>query len=185
MHTGSIIQPQACFDYQASQLAKAITAFKFQGSSSHRPMSPHASRVHSQKQTYEKSVLFVPVKTEELGWDEHGLYWNGTYAYPVHQIYDKEGSPIGRRRKGPQGYRFEEYYGNKKPRRPSTSSHMDDTVEEASVRLEEPAPARILGYNRASNPDRMSKSTSKSPPSATRTKPLLPPLSQSLSVALA
>ena len=105
------------------------------------------------EQQYEKSVLFVPVKTEELGWDEHGLYWNGTYAYPVHQIYDKEGQPIGRRRKGPAGYRFEEYYHNKKPRRSalslsSSSSSAaavtaDDTVEEASVRLEEPAPARI------------------------------------------
>lgn len=94
------------------------------------------------EQQYEKSVLFVPVRTEELGWDEHGLYWNGTYAYPVHQIYDKEGSPIGRRRKGPQGYRFEEYYENKKPRR-SSSSTTDEGVEEASVRLDEPAPARI------------------------------------------
>ncbi|KAJ1033917.1 hypothetical protein NDA16_000125 [Ustilago loliicola] len=97
------------------------------------------------EQQYEKTVLFVPVKTEELGWEEHGLYWNGTYAYPVHQIYDREGQPIGRRRKGPQGYRFEEYYENKKPRRSSSSqqaSTSDDMeVEEASVRLDEPAPA--------------------------------------------
>ncbi|SPO28613.1 uncharacterized protein UTRI_04491 [Ustilago trichophora] len=100
---------------------------------------PHYSSAIPEQQ-YEKSVLFVPVKTEELGWDEHGLYWNGTYAYPVHQIYDKEGRPIGRRRKGPSGYRFEEYYDNKKPRRCSQS---EDAVEEASVRLEEPAPARI------------------------------------------
>ncbi|GAC74160.1 hypothetical protein PANT_10c00033 [Moesziomyces antarcticus T-34] len=135
---------------KASQLAKAHHRVQVPRIIITPPDEPARFSSALPEQTYEKSVLFVPVKTEELGWDEHGLYWNGTYAYPVHQIYDKEGSPIGRRRKGPQGYRFEEYYGNKKPRRPSTSSHMDDTVEEASVRLEEPAPARIQGYNRAS-----------------------------------
>ncbi|UTT89279.1 hypothetical protein NDA17_000174 [Ustilago hordei] len=97
------------------------------------------------EQRFEKAVLFVPVKTEELGWEEHGLYWNGTYAYPVHQIYDREGQPIGRRRKGPQGYRFEEYYEDKKPRRSSssqqTSASDEMEVEEAVVRLDEPAPA--------------------------------------------
>ncbi|SOV06953.1 uncharacterized protein UDID_05773 [Ustilago sp. UG-2017a] len=97
------------------------------------------------EQRFEKAVLFVPVKTEELGWEEHGLYWNGTYAYPVHQIYDREGQPIGRRRKGPQGYRFEEYYENKKPRRSSSSQQASASdemeVEEAVVRLDEPAPA--------------------------------------------
>ncbi|KAJ9473961.1 hypothetical protein PHBOTO_004050 [Pseudozyma hubeiensis] len=121
------------------------------------PDAPPQYSTSVPEQQYEKSVLFVPVKTEELGWDEHGLYWNGTYAYPVHQIYNKEGQPIGRRRKGPQGYRFEEYYDNKKPCRgssshPSASSSSssspssaaaDDTVEEASVRLDEPAPQRI------------------------------------------
>ncbi|EST08027.1 hypothetical protein PSEUBRA_002422 [Kalmanozyma brasiliensis GHG001] len=93
------------------------------------------------EQQYEKSVLFVPVKTEELGWDEHGLYWNGTYAYPVHQIYNKQGRPIGRRRRGPAGYRFEEYY-TQTPQSSSPSSTSDDAVE-AKVRLDEPAPARI------------------------------------------
>ncbi|GAC92476.1 hypothetical protein PHSY_000029 [Pseudozyma hubeiensis SY62] len=120
------------------------------------PDAPPQYSTSVPEQKYEKSVLFVPVKTEELGWDEHGLYWNGTYAYPVHQIYNKEGQPIGRRRKGPHGYRFEEYYDNKKPRRGSSphssasssssspsSAAADDTVEEASVRLEEPAPQRI------------------------------------------
>ncbi|CBQ68410.1 conserved hypothetical protein [Sporisorium reilianum SRZ2] len=111
------------------------------------PDTPPSYSASVPEQQYEKSVLFVPVKTEELGWDEHGLYWNGTYAYPVHQIYDKEGQPIGRRRKGPHGYRFEEYYHNKRPRRSAPSSSMltpaagEDTVEEASVRLDEPAPA--------------------------------------------
>ncbi|KIS68215.1 uncharacterized protein UMAG_15083 [Mycosarcoma maydis] len=118
------------------------------------PDAPPQYSTSIPEQQYEKSVLFVPVKTEELGWDEHGLYWNGTYAYPVHQIYNKEGQPIGRRRKGPHGYRFEEFYDNKKPRHTSsyTSSGSpeatsmaaaDDTVEEAIVRLEEPAPQRI------------------------------------------
>lgn len=105
------------------------------------------------EQRYEKSVLFVPVKTEELGWDEHGLYWNGTYAYPVHEIYDKEGHPIGRRRKGPSGYRFEEYYDNKKLRRANVAAalHGEDAVEEAIVRLDEPAPARIEKVTRAAD----------------------------------
>ncbi|TKY89929.1 hypothetical protein EX895_001227 [Sporisorium graminicola] len=120
------------------------------------PDAPPSYSCSVPEQQYEKSVLFVPVKTEELGWDEHGLYWNGTYAYPIHQIYDKEGQPIGRRRKGPHGYRFEEYYHNKTPRRSalasSSSSSLstttsaaaaEDTVEEACVRLEEPAPARV------------------------------------------
>lgn len=120
---------------------------------------PHYSSSIPEQQ-YEKSVLFVPVKTEELGWDEHGLYWNGTYAYPVHQIYNKQGMPIGRRRKGPQGYRFEEYYDNKQPRRCSSqasssfsSALLDDTVEEANVRLEEPAPARIEKLASAAVPE--------------------------------
>ncbi|PWZ03664.1 hypothetical protein BCV70DRAFT_209899 [Testicularia cyperi] len=136
------------------------------------------------EQLYDKAVLFVPVKTEELGWDEHGLYWNGTYAYPIHNIYDKEGQPIGRRRKGPLGYRFEEYYEGKKPRRrfgaPRTPEEIEameseildpfmeaetGDVEEASVCLHEPAPAR----------GSTSDSSEPQPPTQTRSTELIEP----------
>jgi hypothetical protein len=81
------------------------------------------------RQVYDKAVLFVPVATGELGWVEGGVYWNGTYAYAMRQIYDTEGRAIGRRRNGPTGCRFEEYYAHAAPR------------AEACVSLAEPVPA--------------------------------------------
>ncbi|PWN53581.1 hypothetical protein IE53DRAFT_359888 [Violaceomyces palustris] len=88
-----------------------------------RPMNGHKYSTPVPDQRYEKGVLFVPVKTEELGWDENGLYWNGTYAYPINDIYDDEGGVIGRRRNGPDGYRFVELYdGQTKPVRYATTN---------------------------------------------------------------
>ena len=142
--SSSMVRTKPVLTIDASNLAKPATlSFVIPTIRITPPDEPPRYSSAIPEQQYEKTVLFVPVKTEELGWDEHGLYWNGTYAYPVHQIYDKEGVPIGRRRKGPHGYRFEEYYDNKKPRRCSQPALSEDTVEEASVRLEEPAPARI------------------------------------------
>ncbi|KAN0061201.1 hypothetical protein ACQY0O_006936 [Thecaphora frezii] len=115
------------------------------------------------EQTYDKAVLFVPVKTEELNWDNGGLYWNGTFAYPVHNIYNKEGDAIGRRRNGPQGYRFAEMFEAHTPPLPAFEGAEENDVEsahgrrsadstrsacrkvapseqEAKVNLEEPAP---------------------------------------------
>ncbi|EPQ26008.1 uncharacterized protein PFL1_06462 [Pseudozyma flocculosa PF-1] len=115
------------------------------------------------EQTYDKAVLFVPVKTEELSWDAGGLYWNGTYAYPVHTIYSREGDSIGRRRNGPPGYRFSEMFESRPPAPASVgnvacpagenkcASQLGDapegscaaSSEEAEVILEEPAPTPL------------------------------------------
>nr|CDI54521.1 conserved hypothetical protein [Melanopsichium pennsylvanicum 4] len=138
--TGALTKPVLKIDPSNLALApKSLSGFTIPTITITPPDSAPQYSSPVPEQTYEKTVLFVPVKTEELGWDEHGLYWNGTYAYPVHEIYDKEGLAIGRRRKGPAGYRFEEYYDAKKPKRSST----DQGVEEANVRLDEPAPARV------------------------------------------
>jgi len=42
------------------------------------------------EQNLGKNSLYVPLKTEELGWEEGGIYWAGRYSYPVVNLYGGE-----------------------------------------------------------------------------------------------
>lgn len=39
------------------------------------------------EQNLGKNSLYVPLKTEELGWEEGGIYWAGRYSYPIVNLY--------------------------------------------------------------------------------------------------
>ena len=54
------------------------------------------------------SSLFVPLRTEEVGWEEGGLIWAAKrYFYPTVNLYGgSDDHVIGTYRGGPKGYRF-------------------------------------------------------------------------------
>lgn len=54
-----------------------------------------------------KHSLYVPLRTEEIGWEEGGIYWAGRYTYPVVGIYRGEDDHLaGEYRGGPEPYGF-------------------------------------------------------------------------------
>ncbi|PWN25501.1 hypothetical protein BDZ90DRAFT_233950 [Jaminaea rosea] len=58
-----------------------------------------------------KSTLYVPVKTEDIGWEEGGLWWHGHYEYREVQIYGGEDDRVvGKYRGGPEGYGYMEVW---------------------------------------------------------------------------
>lgn len=58
-----------------------------------------------------KSTLYVPVKTEEIGWEEGGLWWHGKFQYREVLLYGGEDDHVvGKYRGGPQGYAYQEIW---------------------------------------------------------------------------
>lgn len=60
------------------------------------------------EQDLNSNLLFVPLKTEEIGWESGGLIWTAKrYFYPIVNLYaGMDDHVIGTYRGGPEGYRF-------------------------------------------------------------------------------
>lgn len=76
------------------------------------PTEPPAPSERIPQQNLGKTQLYVPIKTEEIGWEAGGLFWSSRYAYPTLGIYGGgiANDQIGTYRGGPEGYRFESYW---------------------------------------------------------------------------
>ncbi|CEH14321.1 hypothetical protein CBOM_02178 [Ceraceosorus bombacis] len=61
-------------------------------------------------QDLSNKTLYVPLRTDEIGWEEGGLIWGGrrpVYAYPTVNLYGGDDDHIiGTYRGGPKGYSF-------------------------------------------------------------------------------
>ncbi|CAO1635729.1 unnamed protein product [Parajaminaea phylloscopi] len=58
-----------------------------------------------------KRTLYVPVKTEEIGWEEGGLWWHGKFHYREVLLYGgQDDHVVGKYRGGPDGYRYQEVW---------------------------------------------------------------------------
>ncbi|PWN22130.1 hypothetical protein BCV69DRAFT_133761 [Microstroma glucosiphilum] len=54
-----------------------------------------------------KTTLYVPVKTEDIGWEEGGLWWCGKFEYREVSLYGgKDDHVVGKYRGGPEGYSY-------------------------------------------------------------------------------
>lgn len=58
-----------------------------------------------------KKSLYVPVKTEDIGWEEGGLWWHGKFHYREVLLYGGEDDRVvGKYRGGPEGYSYSEIW---------------------------------------------------------------------------
>ncbi|CAO1613444.1 unnamed protein product [Sympodiomycopsis kandeliae] len=58
-----------------------------------------------------KSTLYVPVKTEDIGWEEGGLWWHGKFEYREVSLYGgNDDHVVGKYRGGPEGYAYTEIW---------------------------------------------------------------------------
>ncbi|CAO1621923.1 unnamed protein product [Jaminaea pallidilutea] len=98
-----------------------------------------------------KSSLYVPVKTEDIGWEEGGLWWHGTWHYREVLLYGGEDDrAVGKYRGGPDGYAYTEVWDKK-----GFEHHQ------APRKMDEPAPQRPSGKSSSSSSSSSSGSASK------------------------
>ncbi|KAE8204436.1 hypothetical protein A4X06_0g1526 [Tilletia controversa] len=88
------------------------------------PKEPHQPSERLPHQTLGKRQLYVPIKTDDIGWEAGGLFWSGRYAYPTVGIYGggADNHQIGSYRGGPEGYRLEVYWDEEEQARHCRSS---------------------------------------------------------------
>ena len=86
--------------------------------------APRSGSIRVPEQDLSGQTLYVPLRTEEIGWEEGGIYWQRRYCYPIVHLYgsqsalttgDSNGQDdtdrrIGRYRAGPKGYAFVEWW---------------------------------------------------------------------------
>jgi len=74
------------------------------------PDSRPAKSPECPEQDLSNTTLYVPLRTEEIGWEEGGVIWGGkrpVYAYPTVNLYGGDDDHvIGTYRGGPKGYSF-------------------------------------------------------------------------------
>lgn len=88
-----------------------------------------------------KSSLYVPVKTEDIGWEEGGLWWHGTWHYREVLLYGGEDDrAVGKYRGGPDGYAYTEVWDKK-----GFEHHQ------APRKMDEPAPQKSSGKSSSSS----------------------------------
>ncbi|KAI3485077.1 hypothetical protein L1887_51751 [Cichorium endivia] len=135
---------------KASQLAKAHHRVQVPRIIITPPDEPARFSSALPEQTYEKSVLFVPSRPRN--WAGTSTACTGTAPTPIPSIRSmtRKAPPSGADAKVRRATASKNTTATRSRDAPRRARIWDDTVEEASVRLEEPAPARIQGYNRAS-----------------------------------
>ena len=128
-----------------------------------------------------KKTLYVPVKTEDIGWEEGGLWWHGKYQYREVNLYGGDDDHIvGVYRGGPEGYAyttiFDEAAERQAPRKNDEPAPQKDVVK-APARRHSSSSASSGGMSKMSSSRRSSSnSVSTESKSAATTVPSSPML---------
>ncbi|KAK0546961.1 hypothetical protein OC846_004160 [Tilletia horrida] len=109
------------------------------------PSEPHRISPRVPPQLLGRTRLYVPLRTEEIGWEPSGLFWAGRYSYPEVGIYGGEDNrQIGSYRGGPDGYRFEKLWDEDQQ-----EAHL--TKQQRMRHFAEPSPQSAAAADAACN----------------------------------
>lgn len=109
-----------------------------------------------------KSSLYVPVKTEDIGWEEGGLWWHGTWHYREVLLYGGEDDrAVGKYRGGPDGYAYTEVWDKKGFEHHHAPRKMDEPApQKSSVKSSSSSSSSSSSASKASSNKQVAKTTS-------------------------